>query len=123
MTHKSTGTVKYRNNSVVLDIDPEIARYYQWQLSQYLPKFNKPLYAPHITIIRDGEIVIWDTAYENLRVDFYYHTYIINDELYYWLHVDKNDILSDIRKYYGLDWCFDKQKEYHITIANIKGIS
>lgn len=119
---KSVGTVNYRRESVVLEVDPQISFYYQWLLSKEGIRFNKPMYPAHITIIRKGEVEIHDTKYQDNEVEFSYNPGIRNDELFFWLSVETNERFEKIRLDYGLDWCYDKKKYYHMTIGNMKGL-
>lgn len=117
---KSIGTVNYRNESVVLEVDPEISYYYQWWLQKKNIKFNKPFYSPHITIIRKGELFNDNRKYQDQEIEFLYSSDIKQDETYIWLHVMPNQSLISIRLDNGLDWCYDKLKGHHITLGNFK---
>jgi hypothetical protein len=118
----SLGTICYRAESVVANVDKELVFYYQWLLKKSGIKFNVPLFDPHITIIRKHECEIIKTEFEGSVVPFRYYSGIKNDELYFWISVETNEIFEKIRLDNGLDWCYDKKKFYHITIGNLKGL-
>ena len=122
---KSFGTLRYGDsNWLVVDVDSELARYYR----SFIPKnclFNVPLHSPHITVVNGRfEVPVksdkWK-LYEGETIEFDYNTQIYVDELYMWLHVDCKR-LEEIRTELGLTECFDNDKGFHITIANMKGV-
>lgn len=122
--YTSSGLLKYRDSSLVVETDTELSRYYFHMLSLDIDVkyINKPRYSPHITVIREGEVSpdILSLKKYNTHVDFEYENTVENDGVYFYIPVKPNDFLSCCRYEYGLDWCYDKKKGFHITIGNIK---
>ena len=116
----SFGTLCYRKESLVVEVSKDLAKLYQFLLSKEIEKYNIPLFDPHITIIRKGEILT-PIDIDQHEIEFFYYPYIDFHDEYYFIPIDKKN-LETIRVNYGLDWCFDKEKGFHITIANIKNI-
>lgn len=115
---ESVGKLIYREESLVLEVDSEIGRYYR----SLLPKswrFNKGRWSDHITVIRKGEGKEYLGGEE---VEFLYSGEIKYDNEYVWLSC-YCERLSQIRISVGLDLCFDKIKGFHITIANFKNLT
>lgn len=124
--YKSVGVISLRENSLVLDTDPELSRYYfNMLIKNYPGPFNRPRYAPHITIVKHGEYVFpenYDIVKSGIEIEFQYLPTVENSKTYFYIPIVENQygVLAGIRFKHGLDWCFDKQKGFHITIANIK---
>lgn len=115
---ESVGKLIYREESLVLEVDSEIGRYYR----SLLPKswrFSEGRWPDHITVIRKGEGKEYLGGEE---VEFLYSGEIKYDNEYIWLSC-YCERLSQIRISVGLDLCFDKIKGFHITIANFKNLT
>lgn len=121
----SFGQLVY-SDKLIVEVDPEIGRYYRW----FLPKswrMHRPLYAPHISVIR-GEAIqypeFWG-KYNNVEIAYEYDTIIHCNEVYAWLEV-RSEFLKNIRLELGLPPTSnvtkspDQQHEFHITLANNK---
>ena len=122
---KSTGILKYKsNNWLIVDVDPDLAKYYRVWIPKNV-RHNAPMYAPHITVINGKHetpknLSSWGDR-EGEEIEFEYDNEIRSDETYIWLRVESR-VLEEIRIELGLDKCFDKDKFFHITIANTKGV-
>ena len=121
---RSRGTLRYYESWAVVYIDPEIAKYYRSQLPQSL-EFNVPKYPPHITVVRkDREIVLdqslWN-AYGGEVVEFTYEHTVCSDDKYFWLKAYSKRI-EEIRIELGLPRIRNGFTEFHVTIANTKGL-
>lgn len=126
----SIGKLLYYNHNykLIVEVDSEIANYYRSTIPKYF-KVNKPLYAPHISVVRN-EIPInmqyW-RKYDYKEVSFEYENYVYNDDTYYWLNCYSKD-LEDIRIELGLTATSeitrspDGKHKFHCTIANTKKI-
>lgn len=119
----SSGLIRFRNNSLVIEIDSELFRYYFLQLVNNIGKVNKPLYSPHITIIGFTEMkgTFISPIMEN-NIEFEYHHDIQVHNKYYYIPVKSNTKFELLRTSQGLSPCYDKYKGFHITIANCKGL-
>lgn len=118
---KSTGTLHYDTNKLVLLIDQGIADYYR-SLIPKSHKFNRQMYDAHISIVRKEsppKMSYWG-IYENEEVEFTYHPIVRWDETYYWIDVDPNERFKQIRLELGLSECRSYSGKYHITIGNKK---
>ena len=120
--YKSTGKINFRDNRLVLETDPEISKYYQWFLVKAKISFIKPRYAPHITIVSDNE---YDFSKNGLgmqkslyEITFNYSPKIKEDKGWLFIPVEQFS-LEKIRFEYGLDWCYDVVKGYHISLGKI----
>ena len=118
-----TGTLHYGpGDRVVLNIDPEIARYYR----SFIPKskrVNSTRYHPHITVIRSGRekaqnLESWG-LHEGENFSFQYNPEVIEDHTYYTLKAYSKD-LEDIRIELGLPRMRIGYDCFHITIGNKK---
>lgn len=124
--YKSIGKTLIREGSLVLETDPELSRYYFSQLNKNLfAIFNKPRYPPHITIIRKGEYNFdekYDQIKNGMEIEFKYLPTVEYHNNYFYIPIAEYQFgfLAGIRFRHELDWCFDKEKGFHITIANIK---
>lgn len=126
--HPSTGRLRYiGDDSLIVEIDPDIARYYRNLFPKYNP-INGTRYAPHITVVRTGRDEplkeFWG-KYEGHKVDFIYCPFIERSEVYFWLNVLCKK-LEDIREELGLPVITSMyapdgyRKFFHVTIGNIK---
>ena len=116
---RSTGKIILRNNSLVVQTDPELSRYYFNQLKQNTQeKLNKPLHEPHITIIGNKETII--KTVPEATIEFFYNPFIQFHNKYYYLHVEDSSQFVQIRIENNLEPFYDNVKGFHITIANIK---
>jgi hypothetical protein len=126
--YKSTGQLEYKGRRAVLNIDPEIARFYR----SFIPKSiknQKPMYPAHITIVRTGIEVLSDMSLWGHRhgetLEFSYDPNICIGYKYIWLDAHSSE-LEGVRAFLGLE----KQRMphplgkehpcFHITIANMK---
>jgi hypothetical protein len=120
----SIGLINFRDSALVLEVDQGILDYYYHLLATSLPtKPNKPRYPAHITIINSTENYPKPFISPILtnKVAFQYSPEVQFHNNYYFLAVQPHPDFITIRKAYNLGVCFDKEKGYHITIANIKG--
>ena len=120
----SLGKLSFRNNSLVVDVDTELFRYYYQQLvNNTKGKLNKPLYSPHITIIGFNELkgIFVSPILEN-NIEFEYSHNIEIHNKYFYIPVNSNIKFELLRTSCGLSPCYDKYKGFHITIANSKGL-
>jgi hypothetical protein len=117
----STGTLQYREGAIVLETDPEISRFYYTLLTKtLLGNFNKPRYAPHITIVNKKENIPAPIGnFGGTLISFEYLPDIQYHNGYYFLPVKTNPEFVSIRQLYNLGRCYDLEKGYHITVANI----
>jgi len=126
--HKSVGVLNYGTYpKVVLNIDKDIAAYYRSlipKVQSTAPDFALPMYAPHITVVRIGKETPskenWG-KYEGEKVPFEYENYVYSDNLYFWLNAYSTR-LEDIREEMGLPRIRIGYNDFHITIANKKGL-
>jgi hypothetical protein len=126
---KSYGTLEYSvlpQVRLVANIDPEIAAYYRALIPKYV-SFAKPLYVPHVSVIRKEIPTVLDAwgKYEGERVELFYDPYIFFGKVYCWLRVF-SPRFEDIREELGLTRHSnitrppDEQPCFHSTIANFK---
>jgi len=117
------GFLKYgEGNRLVVDVNPELTRLYRSFLPKHI-KFNIPRYYPHITVVRGKYETppnkeFW-FKYRGKKINFEYSPEIQIGKTYIWIPVRSEEI-KNVRLELGLDYCFDKFKGYHITIANTK---
>lgn len=128
MYYKSIGKLRYGYTNLVLDIDPDIAKYYR----KLIPKsiwLRPQKYDPHISVVRkektQPKMEFW-RKYEGEKIEFIYSNVIRNSDQYYWLDVWSKR-LEEIRTELGLinDSLFIKPlegftKTFHITLGNMK---
>jgi hypothetical protein len=120
----STGTLNYRDSALVLEVEQDLADYYYYLLAtSLLVKPNKPRYKAHITIINSKETYPkpFISPILHNKVTFQYSPDIQFHNNYYYIPVYPHPDFITIRCAYNLGHCFDKEKGYHITIANYKG--
>ena len=128
MLFTSTGILRYVDVKVIVEIDPEITRYYRYLLPKHI-KTNKQMYPSHISVVRKEvppRMEYWG-RYEGEEIEFQYSHVVQSGGMYYWLNC-YSDRLIEIRLELGLPeatsltrppdgaWCF------HSTIGNIKGL-
>lgn len=118
----SEGWVEYRENTCVLNIDPQIAKFYR----ALLPKsydIRPPKYPSHITIVRKFETPnenFKEKWYDGYYFKFYYGGPVKYNGVYYYLDCQSPGI-TKLRKELGLPaYRFDDNRSYHITIGNTK---
>lgn len=126
--HKSWGMMESgSNNRLVLNIDPDIVRYYYSLLPKYL-NVQRQYHKPHITICRTGiEKPALDVSnFDGLTASFLYSNIIDRDNRYFWLNCWSRE-LEEIRTVLGLTIAsritippLGHMKTFHITIGNIK---
>ena len=124
---QSRGKLLYSENKLILQVDQGISDFYRSMIPRYY-HVQKPRYPAHISIIREEQIQNIHTldTYNLTDVDFFYNTYIQNDDTYWWLNVSCCK-LNMIRCELGLqEWSVlcrppDGSNHFHITIANTKG--
>lgn len=128
----SIGRIKYSKKPsirVVLDIDPELARFYRSLVPKHI-SHQKPKYKPHITIVRTGieTITKWDSwgLYDGAEIEFSYDPCVQIGRKYIFLDVYSNK-LGEIREALGLprfriphQSVKTTKQCYHVTIANFK---
>lgn len=123
-THQSIGTLIYRKDlSVRLLVDTGIVDFYRSLIPKWI-QYNNPRHYPHISVVRleSPSLKNWK-LYHGHRVSFTYDTSIHIDNLYIWMNV-YSDFLLSVRRSLGLSG-FSRHKNppkdcFHITIANRK---
>ena len=124
---KSQGILKYGTNKLIVEIDPEITRFYRSLVPKYI-QFNLPKYPPHISVVRKEvpNPTNWK-KYEGQIAEFYYLPQIHQSQNYLWLNAFSLQ-LESIRL--ELDLVVNSpyftpppgfNKTFHITIGNFKG--
>lgn len=130
-TFRSTGPLRYSFDAaygyrLAVDVDPEIHRLARWFVPEHIGLI-KPRYDPHITVVRrevPPNLERWGRD-EGRIVEFWYETYVRNDEIYWWLRVFSDD-LAQVRKELGLvaygstTMAPDLKRCYHMTVGNVK---
>jgi hypothetical protein len=119
---KSSGLLNLRHNALVVEVDPELHRYYFNQLKNNVSgRLNKPLFDPHITIFgsKENRLPFLSPIKEN-TIEFYYDHDIRFHDGYYYLQVIDNANFTHLRISHGLNPVYDEVKGFHITIANNK---
>lgn len=127
--YRSTGKLRYGNSNLVLDVDPEIVRYYRSFLSKRVFTHTQ-MYAAHISVVRKEtpDMSFWN-KYEGEIIDFEYSGEIHNGTVYYWINAFSKR-LEEIRIELGLlnqRLYFQPPegylKTFHITLGNCKVIN
>ena len=128
--HKSVGVLKYteKPGNLRVIVDPGLADYYR----SLIPKSsvaNKPMYPPHISVIRKEPTPILTDCwgkYDGQEVEFEYSTEIHSGKVYYWLNAFCLK-LEEIRTELGLPVSTEFTRPpdgyvkcFHITLANSK---
>ena len=120
--YNATGTLRYCTYWAMLDIDPELVRYYRSLIPAYL-NASPQKYDAHISVVRKDREVVQDwTAwgkYAGEEVEYQYEPTLMYDNLYFWLPA-WSERVGDIREELGLPRVREGFTEYHITLANIK---
>ena len=120
-----TGTLHYGpGDRVVLNIDPEITRYYR----SFIPKskrVNSPRYYPHITVVRSGREQVTSPEkwgeHEGELISFEYSPEVNEGHTYYTIEAYSNR-LEEIREELGLSRMRSGFNCFHITIGNNKDV-
>lgn len=121
------GTIKYFDDEwkVNVQIENDLAAYYRSLVPKYY-KINQTRFPPHITVVRNEEIInkkAW-RKYEGKEVEFQY-SIIRRGTVYWWLDV-YCDFLLKLRTGLGLPLYNDltkppdKKSCFHLTIGNSK---
>lgn len=122
----SVGVLKYTEDKLIVEVDPDIGSYYRWLFPKYF-RLKKPLFSPHISVIRNEKLKfsqLWG-SYEGIAVEFIYDNYLYCGEVYVWLEV-QSEFLKKIRLELGLTATSaitrspDLKHDFHITIGNFK---
>jgi hypothetical protein len=123
----STGTLRYGNTNLVLDVDQGIVDFYRAMLPKSI-RTNRQMYNAHISVVRKEvppNMELWG-KYAGEQIEFKYSNVIRNGNLYYWLDV-WCERLEQIRLELGLpcDSPYTRppdgfSKTFHVTIGNIK---
>jgi hypothetical protein len=91
--------------------------------------FNKPMYDPHISVIRNEAVPnleLWN-KYHNKAFDFEYDNYVYESRNYLWLNAYSEE-LEMIRLELGLSKTSeitrspDGRHKFHITVGNFKNL-
>lgn len=117
---------KARNHvkwGVILTVPQSIIRYYQeWIRKELNTHVNNPAWNAHITITKNQEPTnkaAWK-KHAGRVITFEYDPEFKMSDKYFWLPVKSNE-LSDIRVELGLEPL--PYVPFHITIANLKGVT
>jgi len=116
----SCGTIKYTGDKCFLEIDSALSNYYYSLIPKYYYP-NRPVYKPHITIIRSGIEKIKQNygMWSGLVIPFYYYPPIRQDKTYFCLDIFSLHI-GLLRKHLGLTWFRNGFNSFHLTISNRK---
>lgn len=116
---EAKGVFRYEPGVARVVVDQGIADFYRSLIPKSLPS-NPTRYPAHISVIRNESpnLELWN-KYEGKIIHFTYSNQIFDNDTYYWLHVDCDE-LSKIRSELGLPPMPWWDNEYHITIANKK---
>jgi hypothetical protein len=125
---KSIGTLRYFTNphKLIVEIDPGISDYYRSLVPKYIV-FNKQMFDPHISVIRNEDIPkieLWG-KYDQNKFEFEYDNYIYMSANYLWLNVYSEE-LESIRLELGLSKTSeitsspDGRHKFHTTLGNFK---
>jgi len=122
------GSLRYTTEEWKLNvaIEDDLAEYYRSLIPKYY-KVNRPKYPPHITVVRNEEIInkeAWK-KYEGKEVEFQYSPIIQRGTVFWWLNA-YCDFLLELREELGLPPYNDltkppdKKSCFHLTIGNMK---
>jgi hypothetical protein len=124
---KSSGTIRYGQTNLILDVDQEIVRYYRMLLPKSIT-INSQMYDAHISVVRKEtppKMEFWG-KYAGELVEFEYSHVIRNGEVYYWVDVFSKR-LEEIREELGLivhsPYIVPPEgynHTFHITLGNLK---
>ena len=101
--YKSIGTLRYGFTHLVVDVDPEITRYYRALLPKYV-EIQPQMYPAHISVVRKEtppKIELW-RKYEGQKIEFNYNPVVHEGSVYFWLNVFCQQ-LEKIRVELGLE--------------------
>ena len=126
--HKGIGILKYYDNEwkINVAVECDLAPYYRSLVPKYY-KINQTRYPPHITVVRNEEIInkeVW-RKYEGKEIEFQYVPIIRHGAVFWWLDV-YCDFLLEVRTELGLPLYHDltkppnKRSCFHLTIGNSK---
>ena len=129
--HSSIGRLQYSDegSKLIVEVDKGIAQYYRALIPKWMPVL-KPLYDPHITVVRqEKEEPVhkehWK-KYQGEEVEFFYSPVVQQGKVYYWLNCFCSRI-EDIRLELGLPVMSEYtlppegfRKCFHMTIGNQK---
>lgn len=115
--HKTTGTLNYTGNWLILQVDDEIARYYASILKKELgvDLHWKAKSGAHVSVIR-GEMLLKPQLWghdHGKKIEINYTHQIYTNGEHWWLNV-VCDELADIRSQYGLP---TNKRFFHLTIG------
>lgn len=127
---KSVGKLQYHSDpyKLIVVVDPEISNFYQSLIPKYIV-FNRQMYVPHISVIRNENIQnieLWG-KYDGIDFEFEYENYIYSSSNYLWLNVFSEE-LESIRLELGLTKTSqitrspDGRHKFHMTLGNFKNI-
>lgn len=131
--HSSKGILRYEivpgyGYRAVVEIDEEISNFARALIPKSI-RWNRPLYAPHISVIRKEtprNLYVWG-AYQGEEIPFEYDSTLFNDATYWWLRCWSRR-LETIREELGLPThtsytrAPDGAQCFHTTVANTKGM-
>lgn len=125
--HKAKGRLRYGRKSLVVDTDQGIVDFYR----SLIPKYHyiqSQMYPAHISVVRNEtppRMDLW-RKHDGRTVEFVYHSWIYNGEVYWWLNVFSLE-LEEIRIELGLSVVEHYiqppagfRKTFHITLGNMK---
>ena len=104
---------------IIIECPNDIIHYYQnWIIKEIGTKLNKPLYGPHISVLRGEEPpqhkkYLWN-KYHNEEITFFYEHNAQTNGVHWWLNV-YCERLKEIRKELGLKAEIDF--DFHLTIG------
>jgi len=108
---------------LALDVDPGIVELARALVPRYVP-LQKQRYAPHISVIREHELLPGFFAHDGREIPFVYDPEVVVGDKYYWLRAE-SPTLRALRTSFGLPplvWYNrppDDQDHWHITIGNL----
>lgn len=123
---KSTGTLRYGETKLVLDVDQGIVDYYLSLIPKTI-RTNRQMYAAHISVVRNESpnMELW-RKYDEEQIEFQYSNIVHNGTVYYWLNAWCKR-LEEIRRELGLvvDEIYTEPpcgfvKTFHISLGNTK---
>ena len=128
--YSSTGVIRYGFTNLVVDIDPEIVRYYRALMPKYIQS-NPQMYPAHISVVRKEvppKMEFW-RKYEGEKIEFFYSPIVHQGSVYFWLNVFCSR-LEKIRVELGLSISSEYTRPpeghvhtFHCTIGNSKKLT